>query len=117
MRQYLAAVVPAFLVGGCSLIYNPSNIKPVIDATDAKVVDVFMQADARIDAAPVRDADPAMLTIDQVVPGVIYEGAGEVNSRNALDRRARPSHDADGDRADHGRRERLGRQPANLRRR
>ncbi|HSN25681.1 MAG TPA: hypothetical protein VLT45_05330 [Kofleriaceae bacterium] len=78
MRQFLAALTPAFLVGGCSLIYNPSNITK----TDARVVD--NNVDALIDVPIPKDADPTMLTIDSVAPSTIYEGAGDGHSRNAL---------------------------------
>jgi hypothetical protein len=65
-----------FLVGGCSLIYNPSNIeKPPIDG---------MTADAAIDMAPLFDADPSMITVDDVAPKALLEGQGIDGSRPAI---------------------------------
>jgi hypothetical protein len=76
MRQLLASLVPtALLAGGCSLIYNPSNIdKPPADGS----------VDARIDAPPVFDANPSMLALEDVTPNIIYEGQGQGGSRPAL---------------------------------
>lgn len=85
MRQYVARLVPAVLVGGCSLIYNPSNIsKPPPDATDGQGIDALMTADARIDAPPLFDANPGMLALEDVAPNVIFEGQGLGGSRPAL---------------------------------
>jgi hypothetical protein len=84
MRQYLALVTPALLAGGCSWIYNPSNITFKADAAHDTPADEFMQADARIDTPPPQDADPTMLAIDSVTPGTINEGAGDAGSRPAL---------------------------------
>jgi hypothetical protein len=85
MRLFFATLTPAVLAGGCSLIYNPSNItKPDARVIDAMMADAFMQSDARVDAAIPRDADPTMLTIDSIAPGVVYEGAGDGHSRAAL---------------------------------
>ena len=83
MRQLLVTLTPALLVGGCSWIYNPSNILKPDALADAKP-DAFMQSDARVDTPIPRDADPSMLTIDAVAPSVINEGAGDGHSRNAL---------------------------------
>jgi hypothetical protein len=82
MRQYVAKLSPAFLLGGCSLLYNPSNIGKA--PIDGQVVDVEMTADARIDAPPLFDADPSMLTLEDVAPNFIYEGQGQGGSRQAL---------------------------------
>ena len=85
MRHYVASLVPTVLVGGCSLIYNPSNIdKPRGDATDAPMVDVIPEIDAPADAAPVLDADFSMLAITAIAPSVILEGQGTGGSRKAL---------------------------------
>jgi hypothetical protein len=85
MRQHLASLIPTtFLVGGCSLIYNPSNIsKPPADANDGGI-DAEMTADARIDAPPLADANPSMLVLEDVAPNIIYEGQGQGGSRPAL---------------------------------
>jgi hypothetical protein len=81
MRQYLALVTPALLAGGCSWIYNPSNIKP---------------PDASIDAPPdmkpgpqdapemIADANPAAITLTSVEPMSIVEGQGAGGSRRAV---------------------------------
>jgi hypothetical protein len=67
MRFVLAGLAVA-LCAGCSIIYNPNNIQP--------------RPDAPLDAVP--DADPTMPRIDDVLPALIYEGAGSGNSRPAL---------------------------------
>lgn len=85
MRQHVAKLAPALLVGGCSLLYNPNNIgKAPIDATDAPSIDAPMTADADIDAPPLADANPGMLMLLDVMPKVIYEGQGQFNSRPAI---------------------------------
>jgi hypothetical protein len=84
MRQCLALLVAGVLGTGCSLIYNPNNIeKPPTDATDAPSIDASM-IDARIDAPPLADANPAALTVEAIAPTVIYEGQGVDNSPPAL---------------------------------
>jgi len=84
MWQCLASLIPAVLVGGCSLIYNPNNIeKPPGDASDAQSIDSSL-IDARIDAPPLADANPAALAVEAVAPGVIYEGQGVDNSPPAM---------------------------------
>jgi hypothetical protein len=77
MRQHLAQLTPAlFLVGGCSLIYNPSNIdKPPADSSGP---------DMGIDAAPIYDANPSLLTVEDVAPKTLLEGQGEGGSRTAV---------------------------------
>jgi len=85
MRQQVAFLIPAFFAGGCSLLFNPSNIdKPMIDATDGPGIDAEMTADARIDAPPLADANPGMLVLEDVAPNVLYEGQGLGGSRDAL---------------------------------
>ncbi|MES1157555.1 MAG: hypothetical protein ABUL67_00520, partial [Haliangium ochraceum] len=76
MRQHLVKLAPAFLVGGCSLIYNPSNIK----ATDASTVDMKPPIDVEV----VADADPTMIALDAAYPADVYEGAGTGGSRPAV---------------------------------
>lgn len=85
MGQQLAKWVPVVFASGCSLIYNPNNIeKPPADASDAQMIDAPMTADARIDAAPIFDANPAALTVEDAFPSVIYEGQGVDNSPPAI---------------------------------
>jgi hypothetical protein len=77
MRQSLAIAIAFVCSGGCSLIYNPSNLGQPVDAKQ------FLDAesiDAPIDAAPVLDADPTMLVIDDVFPKTIYAGQGSNGS-------------------------------------
>ena len=73
MRQHLANLGLAFLVGGCSLIYNPSNISP-------------RPIDAAIDSPPdvAIDANPVNLSIDGAAPSIIDEGQGDGSSRPAV---------------------------------
>ena len=68
MRQHLAMLVVG-LLGGCSWIYNPDNLK------DGKLADT-PTIDAMADASILRDADPSMLVITNVFPKTIYEGQG-----------------------------------------
>jgi hypothetical protein len=83
MRWSFAVVSP--LVAGCSLIYNPANIKARADSGgDSQSVDAFNQIDARVDAPIPMDADPSMLAIDSVYPPSIDEGAGDGGSRPQL---------------------------------
>jgi hypothetical protein len=84
MRHHLAKLTPVVL-GGCSLLYNPNNIKPApADASDAQMVDAEMMADAEIDAPPIIDVDPTMLAVMDAWPPVIYEGQGVDNSGKAM---------------------------------
>jgi hypothetical protein len=76
MRHALANVLFASTLGGCSLVYNPSNI-PLVDP-DAQPVD------AMADAEVVFDADPTMLTLEAVWPKTLVEGQGDGGSRPAL---------------------------------
>ena len=72
MRQVLALAISSWTLGGCSLLYNPNNLPsaPVIDAPS--------------DAEVILDADPRMLSIDDVAPSTIYEGQGDFRSAPAL---------------------------------
>jgi hypothetical protein len=84
MGHYLAKLTPVFL-SGCSLLYNPNNIKPPpVDASDAQDIDAEMMADASIDAPPIIDVDPTMLAVSDAWPAVIYEGQGVDNSAQAM---------------------------------
>src|SRR3569623_1493771 len=76
MRQLLFTLTPALLVGGCSWLYNPSNILKPDALADGKP-DVFMQADARVATPIPKDAAPSMLTIAAVAPSEINDGAGD----------------------------------------
>lgn len=68
-----AALLP--ILGGCSLIYNESNIPtPESDAGP----------DAEIDAEIIVDADPSMVMITGAKPSVITEGQGAGGSRKAI---------------------------------
>jgi hypothetical protein len=71
MRQQWATILLASGLGGCSLIYNPSNLPAPT-------------SDAMVDAKEVRDADPSMLTITGVAPAVLLEGQGDGGSRKAV---------------------------------
>jgi hypothetical protein len=85
MRLHVAKLMPTLFVGGCSLIYNPSNIdKGHIDASDGPRPDVEMTADADIDAPPIADANPGMLTLLDVGPRALLEGQGQFGSRQAM---------------------------------
>lgn len=72
MWPHLARALLATSLGGCSLLYNPSNIPTRQD-------DAGQEPDA-----PLADADPAMLVINDVVPKVIFEGQGLDASRQAV---------------------------------
>ncbi|CAN5904775.1 hypothetical protein BH11MYX3_BH11MYX3_16810 [soil metagenome] len=71
MRPHLAWLWLATSLGGCSLLYNPSNIGEPMDARP-------------IDAPPIFDADPSMLTLTKAFPSFLYEGTGEGGSRPAV---------------------------------
>lgn len=64
--------VPAMVLAGCSILYNPDNL----ESTDAAVID------APIDAPT--DADPNVFSISGVEPTAIDEGVGAANGRPAL---------------------------------
>lgn len=70
MRHVASLMVVSWL-GGCSLLYNPSNIDKQMDAPGP-------------DSEPVYDADPTMLAITGVKPGMLVEGAGVNGSRRAV---------------------------------
>lgn len=79
MRQHVAKLAPAFLVGGCSLIYNPSNIdKPMTDARPIDMGEVPIDIEIRADAMP-RD-----LAITEAWPTTVDEGSGTGGSRAAV---------------------------------
>ncbi|MBA3458708.1 MAG: hypothetical protein H0T46_02020 [Deltaproteobacteria bacterium] len=70
MWPHLARALLATSLGGCSLLYNPSNLPP--------------QADAAPDAEMLVDADPSMLDVTDLKPSVLVEGAGANGSRVAV---------------------------------
>lgn len=75
MWQQVATTVFALTMtalAGCTLVYNPSNLPD--QKKDAGV------ADAEV---PI-DADPTMLTLERVVPSVIFEGTGTGGSRRVI---------------------------------
>lgn len=69
MRQSLASVLYASALAGCSLIYNPSNLPD--------------QGSMPPDA-PIADADPSMLHLDEVKSPPLLEGAGQGGSAPQL---------------------------------
>lgn len=75
MGQHLVLLSVAVTLGGCSLIYNPSNLPPL---------DKDGGADAPVDVEVILDADPTMLELTSVAPAVIYEGDGVDGSRPAV---------------------------------
>ena len=77
MRQSLAIAATALFVGGCSLIYNPSDLG---QPADAKSFHDSQAVDAPIDAPTLFDADPTMLVIDNVYPKLAYSGQGSGGS-------------------------------------
>ena len=68
--EALRATLWAFCLSGCSLLYNPSNIQPAVDASP--------------DAEIILDADPTQLTLEKVTPTVLMEGRGSDGGRPAL---------------------------------
>lgn len=70
MWPHLSRALLATSLGGCSLLYNPSNLPP--------------QADAAPDAELLVDADPSMLEVTDLKPPVLVEGAGANGSRAAV---------------------------------
>src|SRR5881275_1212857 len=77
MRHYLATLGLVLVGGGCSLIYNQSNIKVPPDAKE------YMDApppDMEINA----DADHSMIAVTSAFPATINEGAGDGGSRPAI---------------------------------
>jgi hypothetical protein len=73
MRHQLAAVTATLCAGGCSFIYNPSNLDKNGDG-----------GTHIIDAEHVADVNPAALTLTSVYPKLVYEGVGAGNSLPAL---------------------------------
>jgi hypothetical protein len=69
MGQFLARVLYASALAGCSIIYNPSNLPN--------------QQDAAVDA-PVADANPALLQLSAVKSSPLLEGAGQGGSAPQL---------------------------------
>ena len=67
MRQFLAVTFAFFVVGGCSLIYNPNNLGKPADASNG--------SDGP-DAEIVLDANPADLTVTDIEPNEIFSGQG-----------------------------------------
>ena len=77
MRQFLATLLATSTLGGCSLIYNPSDLPGVpIDAR----IPIDAAPDAEPDAPPVA-ADPTALRITSVQPAKILEGQGDGGSQ------------------------------------
>ncbi len=75
MRQSLTLSGLAFLLGGCSIIYNPDHITGSFDgAIDSPPIDA---------PRPI-DANPAGLTLTQVDSPILLEGQGTGASRKAL---------------------------------
>ena len=72
MRPYLAFPLLGLVVGGCSWIYNPDNLKKAIDGKDFE--------DAPLDVEIIADANLAGLELDEVYPTTVYEGAGVTES-------------------------------------
>ena len=87
MRAIPALVL---LLGGCSFLYNPSNLPADASAggdggalVDARGLDAPSAEDAPADA-PFAVADPSMLRATSVQPALIYEGQGVDHSRPAV---------------------------------
>lgn len=76
MRQHLAVLGCAFVVGGCSLIYNPSNIGP-----GGKDATIDAPPDAPPDAEIILDTNPAALALTGVTPTELDEGQGSAGGR------------------------------------
>src|SRR5438132_1185535 len=78
MRHSVAKLGLVFLVGGgCSLIYNESNIKV---PPDAKIFKDGPPPDTEV----IVDANPTAIGITDVYPAMILEGSGIGNSRPAI---------------------------------
>ncbi len=79
MRQHAASLVLATALGGCSLIYNPSNLpNPTGDGgPDARPIDAPTDS-------PIADANPALLMIDSVKSPPLLEGQGDGGSVPAI---------------------------------
>src|SRR6185295_10523017 len=70
MRHVVSLVVVSWL-GGCSILYNPSNIDKQMDAPEVPI------------DAPI-DGDPLMISVTGVRPLAITEGQGAGGSRRAV---------------------------------
>lgn len=82
MRHYRALLAPTVLVGGCSLIYNPSNIgQAPADATDAPMIDM---GEVAVDVEIRMDSMPLDLSVDSAFPETVDEGVGTGGSRKGL---------------------------------
>src|ERR1700761_3419265 len=72
MRQSLAIALVALFGGGCSLIYNPSNLG---QPTDTKIFN-----DAPIDVPPdvevIMPVNPTELSVMEIYPAPVDEGRG-----------------------------------------
>ncbi len=71
MRSHLAQLCLVSSLGGCSLLYNPSNIATPMDAPPAPDV-------------PIADVNPALLELDSVKSPTLLEGAGTGASPPAI---------------------------------
>ncbi len=74
MGHWVTASSLAALLGGCSLIYNPSNLPD--PASDGPVVIP--------DTEDKFDADPGLLEITSVFPAELFEGTGTGGSRKGV---------------------------------
>ncbi len=72
MRQHLAGILLASSVGGCSLLYNPSNIGTPMDGMPDQPFD-----------SPI-DGNPALLSLTAAWPALLFEGQGFGGSRPAI---------------------------------
>jgi hypothetical protein len=79
MRQHVAKLAPAVLVGGCSLIYNPNDIDRAM--IDARTIDT---GETPVDMEMRADAMPRDLTVSEAFPPTIDEGSGTGGSRKAV---------------------------------
>lgn len=70
MRLWSFVSLPAALLAGCTIIYNPDNLPPLTDA---------QEVDAPIDAP--FDSNPELLEITGVTPSTIDEGMGAGGGR------------------------------------
>ena len=69
--RHVASLAVVWWLGGCSLLYNPTNIDKQMDAPEVPI------------DAPV-DSDPTMISVTGVRPLVITEGQGSGGSRPAV---------------------------------
>lgn len=74
--RLVALLAPAALTGGCSLLYNPSNIdKP---RGDAAIIDM---GEVAVDVEIRADANPIDMVLTDAFPPTINEGAGTGGAR------------------------------------